>query len=151
MPIPFQGKIAYITQLSYSLGLEVSIGKIPRPLKIKGKQATIVTDPYQPEEVGLKFPKHTEATIVTASANQVREGISTRHVGAWRRYAEPLSPLRVASYVIGLFAALQMQMAVVGPFVTEQMKKTFPALREHIEKNPPWYLPDNRRSPSSSD
>ena len=64
---------------------------------------------------------------------------------------KPISPLRVASYVIGLFAALQMQMVVVGPFVTEQMKKTFPALREQIEKNPPWHLPDNRTRPSSSD
>lgn len=43
-----------------------------------------------------------EATIVTASANQVREGISTRHVGAWRRYAEPLSPLRDELERLGL-------------------------------------------------
>lgn len=35
--------------------------------KIKGKQATVVTDPYVSEAVGLKFPKHTEATIVTVS------------------------------------------------------------------------------------
>lgn len=37
--------------------------------KIKGKHASVVTDPYQGDEVGLKFPKHTEATIVTVSHN----------------------------------------------------------------------------------
>lgn len=34
---------------------------------IKGKQASIVTDPYTPEEVGLKFPKHTISDVVTIS------------------------------------------------------------------------------------
>jgi L-ascorbate metabolism protein UlaG (beta-lactamase superfamily) len=34
--------------------------------KIRGKTATVITDPYSPE-VGLKFPKHTEASIVTVS------------------------------------------------------------------------------------
>lgn len=35
--------------------------------RIKGKAATIVTDPYDSEKVGLKFPKHVEADIVTVS------------------------------------------------------------------------------------
>ncbi len=64
--------------------------------------------------------------------------------GGHRLETKPLHPLKIPAYVIGLFAALQMQMIVVGPHVTEQMKETFPALREHIEKNPPWHLPDNR-------
>ncbi len=37
--------------------------------KIKGKHASVVTDPYSGSEVGLKFPKHTDATIVTVSHN----------------------------------------------------------------------------------
>lgn len=35
--------------------------------KIRGKQTTVVTDPYDPDMVGLKFPKHTQADIVTVS------------------------------------------------------------------------------------
>ncbi len=66
------------------------------------------------------------------------------HAGGHRLVAAPLSPLRLASYVIGLFAALQLQLIVVAPHVMESMHKTFPALREHFEKNPPWHLPENR-------
>lgn len=35
--------------------------------KIRGKQATLVTDPYDPSLVGLKFPRNIEADIVTVS------------------------------------------------------------------------------------
>jgi len=35
--------------------------------RIRGKSTTVVTDPYAPEHVGLKFPKHIAADIVTVS------------------------------------------------------------------------------------
>lgn len=35
--------------------------------RIKGKSTTVVTDPYAPNEVGPKFPKHITADIVTVS------------------------------------------------------------------------------------
>lgn len=35
--------------------------------KLRGKQATVVTDPYNSSVVGLKFPKNVEANIVTVS------------------------------------------------------------------------------------
>jgi L-ascorbate metabolism protein UlaG (beta-lactamase superfamily) len=35
--------------------------------KLKGKKATVITDPFDPDKVGLKFPKHTSADIVTIS------------------------------------------------------------------------------------
>lgn len=35
--------------------------------KIKGKSATIITDPYDSDFVGLKFPKHLSADIVSIS------------------------------------------------------------------------------------
>ncbi len=35
--------------------------------KIRGKNATVVTDPYDAALVGMKFPKDIEATIVTVS------------------------------------------------------------------------------------
>jgi uncharacterized RDD family membrane protein YckC len=66
------------------------------------------------------------------------------HSGGHRVAAEPLSPLRLAVYVIGLFAALQLQMIVVAPYVMESLPGMIPSLREHIEKNPPWHLPINR-------
>ena len=37
--------------------------------KLKGKNATVVCDPFNPEMVGLKFPKNIEADIVTVSHN----------------------------------------------------------------------------------
>ena len=40
-------------------------------------------------------PSETAAgTISTASAIQVRAGVSTKHIDAWRRYQQPLAPLR---------------------------------------------------------
>ncbi|KKU91856.1 MAG: Zn-dependent hydrolase of the beta-lactamase fold-like protein [Microgenomates group bacterium GW2011_GWA1_48_10] len=35
--------------------------------RIKGKNATVVTDPFDPEMVGLKFPKVEEVDVVTVS------------------------------------------------------------------------------------
>ena len=35
--------------------------------RIKGKTATVVTDPYAPDRVGLKFPNHITADIITVS------------------------------------------------------------------------------------
>lgn len=35
--------------------------------KLRGKHVTIVTDPYDTAKIGLKFPKNTEADIVTIS------------------------------------------------------------------------------------
>lgn len=35
--------------------------------KLRGKQATVVTDPFKVSMVGLAFPKHTTADIVTVS------------------------------------------------------------------------------------
>ncbi|HSP41809.1 MAG TPA: RDD family protein [Luteolibacter sp.] len=64
--------------------------------------------------------------------------------GGHRLETTPLHPVKIATYVVGLFIALQMQMIVVWPHIHKQMEETFPALREQIEKNPPWHLPDNR-------
>jgi L-ascorbate metabolism protein UlaG (beta-lactamase superfamily) len=35
--------------------------------RIRGKQATVVTDPFDDPNIGIKFPKHIEANIVTIS------------------------------------------------------------------------------------
>lgn len=35
--------------------------------KLRGKTSVVVTDPFDPSVVGLKFPKHTAADIVTVS------------------------------------------------------------------------------------
>ncbi len=35
--------------------------------RIRGKSASVVTDPFDPDMIGLKFPKHVEADIVTVS------------------------------------------------------------------------------------
>jgi uncharacterized RDD family membrane protein YckC len=63
------------------------------------------------------------------------------HAGGHRVTAAPLHPLRIVFYVIFLFTALQLQMIVVAPYVMENAAKTFPTLKEQLEKNPPWHLP----------
>lgn len=35
--------------------------------RIRGKSATVICDPYDSEKIGLKFPKHSEADIITVS------------------------------------------------------------------------------------
>lgn len=37
--------------------------------KLKGKKASVITDPYNPEVVGLKFPRHTSGDVITISHN----------------------------------------------------------------------------------
>lgn len=37
--------------------------------RIKGKNAVVVTDPYLPENSGVKFPKHVTADVVTVSCD----------------------------------------------------------------------------------
>jgi hypothetical protein len=66
------------------------------------------------------------------------------HAGGHHLEAEPLNPLRITGYVIGLFLVLQLQMIVVAPYVMDNMKKTFPGFSEQFEKNPPWHLPIRR-------
>jgi uncharacterized RDD family membrane protein YckC len=68
------------------------------------------------------------------------------HAGGHHLEAGPLNPLRLTFYVVGLFAALQLQMIVVGPYAKDDtgiIKKMFPQLSEELEKNPPWHLPKN--------
>lgn len=66
------------------------------------------------------------------------------HAAGHHLEAEPLKPLRLTGYVIGLFVALQLQMVVVAPHVMDNMKKMLPELSEQFEKNPPWHLPVKR-------
>jgi tetratricopeptide (TPR) repeat protein len=66
---------------------------------------TLVSDPTGSTErimrfCGLEFEPHSiditqnTAAVATASSSQVRQPIHTRSVGAWRRYAAQLEPLR---------------------------------------------------------
>lgn len=63
------------------------------------------------------------------------------HSGGHRVLAAPLHPVYVVAYVFLLFAALQLQMIVVAPYVLDAATQTFPALKEMLEQNPPWHLP----------
>jgi uncharacterized RDD family membrane protein YckC len=66
------------------------------------------------------------------------------HAGGHHLETTPLNPLRLVVYVFGLFAALQLQLIVVAPHVMENVKKNFPSMGEHFEKNPPWHLPERK-------
>ncbi len=63
------------------------------------------------------------------------------HAGGHRLETAPIHPFRLLAYVFVLVAALQLQMIVIAPYVMETAVKTFPALKEQFEKNPPWHLP----------
>ena len=68
-------------------------------------------------------------------------------VGGHRVLVAPLQPLRIVAYVFCLYGALQLQMMVVAPYLYPSILKAtqaFPALREELEKNPPWSLPPRR-------
>lgn len=52
-----------------------------------------------------------------------------------------LVPLKVAGVAVGMFMAIQVQMAVLSPHVMKSAGQMFPALKEALEKNPPWHLP----------
>lgn len=56
--------------------------------------------------------------------------------------AAALQPWRAVTLGLGLFVALQLQMAVIGPAVTKAAIASFPQLKEALEKNPPWHLPE---------
>jgi uncharacterized RDD family membrane protein YckC len=58
----------------------------------------------------------------------------------------PLHPLRLTALVFLFFAAIQLQMIVVSPYIIEATIKTFPSLKEQFEENPPWHLPKNSKS-----
>jgi uncharacterized RDD family membrane protein YckC len=66
------------------------------------------------------------------------------HVGGHRVTAAPLHPMRLVGYVFVFFTALQLQMIVIAPHVMETAARTFPSLKEQLEKNPPWHLPERR-------
>lgn len=61
--------------------------------KIKGKQATLVTDPYQDPSLGIKFPK-VEAQIVTVSHNH------QDHNASWLIEGEPFVVNQPGEYEI---------------------------------------------------
>lgn len=63
------------------------------------------------------------------------------HAGGHRLETTPLHPVRLVAYVITLFAALQLQMIVVSPYIMETAAKAFPSFKEQFEKSPPWHLP----------
>ncbi|MCX6878756.1 MAG: RDD family protein [Verrucomicrobia bacterium] len=64
------------------------------------------------------------------------------HVGGHRVQASPLAAWRIITVICMFFAALQLQMAVIAPYVLRNAAETFPFLKEELQKNPPWHLPE---------
>ena len=63
------------------------------------------------------------------------------HAGGHQVTARPLHPLRVLTLVVLFFAALQLQMAIISPYVFQLVGQSFPELKKEYDKNPPWHLP----------
>jgi uncharacterized RDD family membrane protein YckC len=64
------------------------------------------------------------------------------HAGGHRVHAKPLVAWRIISVIFIFAAAIQLQMAVIGPYVIKNAASTFPFLQQELEKNPPWHLPE---------
>lgn len=69
------------------------------------------------------------------------------HAGGHRVQAKPLVAWRVIAVIVTFFIAFHLQWAVISPSVlrSEAVKnalESFPALKEEMEKNPPWHLPE---------
>jgi uncharacterized RDD family membrane protein YckC len=70
------------------------------------------------------------------------------HAGGHRvRAVGPLAAWRIISVILLLFVAIQLQMAVIAPYVIKNASETFPVLKETLEKNPPWHLPERHQDP----
>lgn len=63
------------------------------------------------------------------------------HAGNHVVRAGEFVPWRIAGVVVGMFLAIQVQMAVISPHVMKSAGEMFPALKEALDKNPPWHLP----------
>ncbi len=69
------------------------------------------------------------------------------HAGGHRVHASPLVGWRIIVVIFTFFFAVQLQMAVITPTVlkSDVLKKvmeSFPLIKEELEKNPPWHLPE---------
>lgn len=63
------------------------------------------------------------------------------HAGGHRVQSRPLVAWRIIVAVCVFLAALQLQMAVIAPYVLKNAAEAFPFLKEELEKTPPWHLP----------
>jgi len=43
---------------------------------------------------------------------------------------------------VGMFAAIQLQMAVISPYLLKDAERTFPVLKQWFERFPPPRLPE---------
>lgn len=64
------------------------------------------------------------------------------HVGGHFVRATPLASWRVAALALTMFVAVQLQMAVISPYVVKDVGQEFPALKEWFERYPPLHLPE---------
>jgi uncharacterized RDD family membrane protein YckC len=63
------------------------------------------------------------------------------HVGGHQAQVTSLHPLRVIALIFVFAGALQLQMAVISPYLFEYAAKDYPAFKKMYDENPPWHLP----------
>lgn len=61
--------------------------------------------------------------------------------------SQPVNPLRVVTFAVLFFTAIQLQLAVLSPYYMKNIGQSFPELRERIEQNPPFHLPPKHKVP----
>lgn len=65
------------------------------------------------------------------------------YAGGHQVVAEPLKAPRILAMIVLFYAALQLQLIVVIPYMIDAVGTQFPQLKEEFNKNPPWHLPKN--------
>ncbi len=63
------------------------------------------------------------------------------HVGGHQVLSAPLRPFRVATLVVVMFGALQLQAMVVSPYMIEAAGESWPWLKKEMENGRTWHLP----------
>jgi uncharacterized RDD family membrane protein YckC len=61
--------------------------------------------------------------------------------GGHRVESALLTPLRIGTFVLLFFGAVQLQMIVISPYLLEEAGKNLPTVKKAYEDNPPWHLP----------
>lgn len=63
------------------------------------------------------------------------------HAAGHRVTYEQPDPIRISAFVVALTAAFVLQMAVLAPYLMEDMVKTNPEIKQLLDELPHWHLP----------
>jgi uncharacterized RDD family membrane protein YckC len=69
------------------------------------------------------------------------------HMGGHKVEFTPIRGTRYLAVIGLIYISLQLQFAILAPYVVPMYQEQFPALKEHFEKNPPRHFPERHKAP----